>query len=129
MRLLLDTNVLIPIARRNLDDLDDSIADAVSSATNVLFASVASLWEIAIKTRLGRLDSRIAPADLPAYLDSQGIRLFSIDAKHVLTDLNPIPPTRDPFDHLLLAQCEVEDLRLVTRDRALAKHPLAWRAR
>lgn len=35
--------------------------------------------------------------------------------------------THDPFDRLLLAQCRVEGMRLVTRNRALAAHPLAWR--
>ena len=42
-------------------------------------------------------------------------------------ELDPEPPTRDPFDRLLLAQCAVDNLRLVTVDRALAGHPLAWR--
>ena len=45
-----------------------------------------------------------------------------------LADLKPEPQTRDPFDRLLLAQCAVEGLRLVTRDRALAKHRLSWKA-
>ena len=45
----------------------------------------------------------------------------------LLADAEPEPQTRDPFDRLLLGQCQVENLRLVTLDRALAAHPLAWR--
>jgi PIN domain nuclease of toxin-antitoxin system len=48
-----------------------------------------------------------------------GINLVLIDARHVLASVLPEPATRDPFDRLLLAQCQVEGLRLVTIDRAL----------
>lgn len=128
MRLLLDTNILIPIARRRLEDLDRRMAVAVTSRSNSLYASVASLWEIAIKTRIGKLDSRIEPQDLPDYLANEGIQLFAIEAQHAVMELADPPSTNDPFDRLLLAQCEVEGLRLVTRDSKLAKHRLAWRA-
>jgi PIN domain nuclease of toxin-antitoxin system len=53
------------------------------------------------------------------------ITLLSINAQHVLTLVDPEPPTRDPFDRLLLAQCEMEGLRLVTIDCALVSHRLA----
>jgi PIN domain nuclease of toxin-antitoxin system len=55
------------------------------------------------------------------------MRLLIIDHRHVLAELDPEPATRDPFDRLLLAQCEVEGMRLVTVDTALSVHPLAWR--
>ncbi|MDP4006098.1 hypothetical protein Q8W67_21930 [Methylobacterium sp. NEAU K] len=47
-----------------------------------------------------------------------------ITASHAV---DPMPPTRDPFDRMLLVQCLVEDRRLVTVDRALHTHPLAPR--
>lgn len=56
------------------------------------------------------------------------IALLMIDQRHLLAEVFPDPDTRDPFDRLLLAQCTVEDMRLLTLDRALARHPLAWRA-
>jgi PIN domain nuclease of toxin-antitoxin system len=127
MRLLLDTNVLIPVIRQDITTLNSGIAGAVASAANDMFASIASLWEIAIKTRLGKLDVKMEMADLPAYLDSSRIGLLAIGATHVLAELVTEPNTRDPFDRLLLAQCQVENMRLVTTDRALSAHPLAWR--
>lgn len=63
--------------------------------------------------------------DLAAFLKALGLSLLSIEARHVIAAVGPEPETRDPFDRLLLAQCEVENLKLVTLDRALAGHRLA----
>jgi PIN domain nuclease of toxin-antitoxin system len=56
-----------------------------------------------------------------------GMTILNIAAPHVLALVTPEPRPRDPFDRLLLAQCAVENLRLVTVDRALVDHPLAFR--
>jgi PIN domain nuclease of toxin-antitoxin system len=57
-----------------------------------------------------------------------GLVMLVINPEHVLATVEPEPATRDPFDRLLLGQCQVENMRLVTLDRALSSHPLAWRA-
>jgi PIN domain nuclease of toxin-antitoxin system len=44
---------------------------------------------------------------------------------HALASVEPEPATRDPFDRMLVAQCQIEGLRLLTIDRALVSHPLA----
>jgi PIN domain nuclease of toxin-antitoxin system len=59
--------------------------------------------------------------------DAAGASILNVTAPHVLAELSPDPPTRDPFDRLLLGQASVEAMRLVTLDRALADHPLSWR--
>jgi PIN domain nuclease of toxin-antitoxin system len=125
MRLLLDTNFLIALARRQLDARTGSL---LLSPGNESFASAASLWEIAIKTRLGKLDPGFELDRLAGYYVAAGLTLLVIDHRHAVAPLDPEPPTRDPFDRMLLAQCAVEDLRLLTTDRALVSHPLAWRA-
>jgi PIN domain nuclease of toxin-antitoxin system len=127
MNLLLDTNILIPIARHKTETLKADIRATIGSAENALYASVASLWEIAIKFRIGKLDVRMEPEEVPAYLVEFGIELLVIEAVHVVTKLETQVDTRDPFDRLLLAQCEVENLRLVTLDPKLLAHPLSWR--
>ena len=127
MRLLLDTNIIVPLVMGELEDRSRAAASAVLSRTNILFASAVSLWEIAIKSRLGKLDTGLALEDLPAYFESLGLNLIAIHPRHAVASFEPQPQTRDPFDHLLLAQCLVENMRLVTLDRALAAHPLAWR--
>jgi PIN domain nuclease of toxin-antitoxin system len=125
--LLLDTHVVIDLVDGGLDKLDRRIRAAVVSPQGSSHVSVASLWEIAIKVRLGKLPAKTPPATLPAALNELGIALLLIDERHVLAELDRDPPTRDPFDRLLLAQCQVEGMRLVTLDRALADHPLAMR--
>ncbi len=62
---------------------------------------------------------------MPDILSSAGLELIPINEHHVLAAVHPEPVTRDPFDRLLLAQCSVEELRLVTIDRALISHELA----
>lgn len=127
MRLLLDTNVLIALIDARLDALDIEKREAVTAPDSTLYVSVASLWEIAIKVRLGKLALNVVPAALPGLIEAMGIALLVINEHHVLAVAVPEPPTRDPFDRLLLAQCQVESLHLVTLDRALTHHPLAWR--
>lgn len=126
MRFLLDTSVLIVLARRELHKLDARIVTAVLARENLSFASAASLWEIAIKTRLGKLDPGLALDDLPDYFEAIGLNSLVINHRHAVKSLVPEPAIRDPFDRLLLAQCAVEDLRLVTIDRTLSVHPLSW---
>jgi PIN domain nuclease of toxin-antitoxin system len=128
MRLLLDTNILVPIARHKIAALKSDIRTAIRSPENRLFASVVSLWEIAIKWRIGKLDVTIEPPDLPAYLSEFGLELLTIEAPHVVAELESDVDTRDPFDRLLLAQCQVKNLRLVTVDPKLLAHLLSWRA-
>jgi PIN domain nuclease of toxin-antitoxin system len=127
MRLLLDTNILIALTPQQYPTLASRIDTAIRSPDNTLFVSVASLWEVAIKTRVGRLDTGFSPVEFAMFVDDLPLTLLSIGRDHVLAELDPEPETRDPFDRLLLAQCQVEGLRLVTRDRVLGAHPLAWR--
>jgi PIN domain nuclease of toxin-antitoxin system len=87
--------------------------------------SIVSVWEIAIKTRIGRLDIQMPVEDVVPFFETVGANVVGISLAHVTHELVPRPPTRDPFDHLLLSQCAVEERRLLTRDRALSDHPLA----
>jgi PIN domain nuclease of toxin-antitoxin system len=102
------------------------MAAAVASSENIAFASATSLWEIAIKARLGKVDPGLPLDDLPDYFQEIGLNLLVINHRHAVKSLDAEPATRDPFDRLLLAQCAVEQLRLVTIDRVLRDHPLAW---
>jgi PIN domain nuclease of toxin-antitoxin system len=83
---------------------------------------------MAIKARLGKLDSGIPVQDIAEYSDALGTTILAIEARHVVVTVDPEPETRDPFDRLLLGQCEVENLRLVTVGRALVNHRLALSA-
>ncbi|TCL74793.1 type II toxin-antitoxin system VapC family toxin [Rhizobium sp. BK251] len=127
MRFLLDTHVVLAIVQRELGVRFPVIETVLSEASSEVFVSVASLWEMAIKTRLGKLTPRLPLDVIPDYLQASGLSILTIDVPHVITAAEPEPETRDPFDRLLLAQCLVEGLQLVTVDRALADHRLAFR--
>ncbi|ATU93288.1 type II toxin-antitoxin system VapC family toxin [Phyllobacterium zundukense] len=125
MRVLLDTHILLAIIEQQLEKFTPGIRGLLADPAGEFHVSVASLWEIAIKWRLGKL--RLTPGlkTLPSLLTSMGIELVPINEHHTLIAVEPEPLTRDPFDRLLLAQCQVEDLRLVTIDRGLVAHPMA----
>lgn len=124
MRLLLDTHIILALIEHRAENFTPGIRRLIEPATAELHVSVVSLWEIAIKWRLGKIQLSPGLHTLPELLDGMGIELITINASHVLATVDPEPLTRDPFDRLLLAQCHVEDLRLVTIDRALVAHPL-----
>jgi PIN domain nuclease of toxin-antitoxin system len=123
MRLLLDTNVLIPLLEGRVVG---RLRETLVAPETELYASVASLWEMAIKSRVGKLRLTVPLQQLPDVIAATGASLLSINPAHVLALPEPEPATRDPFDRLLLAQCMIEGLRFVTLDRALVSHPLSW---
>jgi PIN domain nuclease of toxin-antitoxin system len=127
MKLLFDSHFLIAIVNNAATPTQARMIDACASA-EARYASVASLWEIAIKHRLGKLRLGATLARLPELLDTYGFSILDINRHHALEELRDLPQTKDPFDQLMLAQCQVEGLRFVTTDRALVTHPLAWRA-
>lgn len=127
MRLLLDTNVVLLLLRQDLQRQHPKLAATLIDPATVALVSVACLWEVAIKTRLGKLDPGMPLENIAEFLARLGSSLLSIEPGHVIAAVEPEPNTRDPFDRLLLAQCQVEGLKLVTLDRTLAGHRLALR--
>lgn len=124
---LLDTHIALAFFGRSFRQHFPLIHELLEVGDVDGFVSAATLWEIAIKTRLGKLDIGMPLSDLPEAIASVGLQILGIEVSHVLHTVDPEPPTRDPFDRLLLAQCHVEGLKLITVDRALVDHPLAFR--
>lgn len=125
MKLLLDTHVLLAVAQDRPGAFGPKVETLLLDGANELYVSVASLWEIAIKHRLGKLEISPSLDEWPDLIATLGIAVIPVITSHVLAHLDPEPPTRDPFDRLLLAQCAVAGLLLVTIDRALVDHPFA----
>jgi PIN domain nuclease of toxin-antitoxin system len=122
---LLDTHIILGILNETTENFPKFIQNVLKNQSSTFHVSTASLWEIAIKTRMGKLELGINLDELPGILERIGHTILNIEPKDVLIDLTPTPTTKDPFDRLLLAQCETKKLRLVTQDRALVTHPLA----
>jgi PIN domain nuclease of toxin-antitoxin system len=127
MRVLLDSHVVVAISLHQLRERFPSIAMLMEGDESLAFVSTASLWEIAIKARLGKLNVGAPVRALPRYLEALGVVILPVTADHAVASVSPEPATKDPFDRMLLAQCHVEGLQLATADRALVGHPLAWR--
>jgi PIN domain nuclease of toxin-antitoxin system len=122
---MLDAHILLVFIERGAAGLPAGVAALLSDRDGEHHLSAASLCEIAIKQRLGKIKLTPRLDALPELLDGLGIRIVAINARPALPAVEPEPATRDPFDRMLLAQCQVEGLRLVTLDRALVSHPLS----
>lgn len=125
MRLLLDTHILLAAIQKTLPEKYPAQIKLLEAAEKPLFVSTASIWEIAIKMRLGKLDFPYPLENVGENLKAGGLAVLSVELRHVVVEPVPVPPTRDPFDRLLLAQCQCEGLKLLTLDRVLADHPLS----
>jgi PIN domain nuclease of toxin-antitoxin system len=123
---LLDTHVLLGTFRLTEYELPEFLLPPLASGVPK-FASAASMWEIAIKVRAEKLRMRIRPAELPMLCEQFEIGQIDISVADALRELEVWPPTRDPFDRMLLAQCAVRGWQLLTSDVDLVDHPSAWR--
>jgi PIN domain nuclease of toxin-antitoxin system len=94
MRLLLDTNVFITLVEGRLSG---QAREIIINPEAVLHVSVACLWEVAIKSRLGKLALKAPLMRLPELIENMGLVLLRIEAPHVLAAVDPEPGTRDPF--------------------------------
>lgn len=122
MRLLLDTHVLLWWLS---DDrkLATSGRQIIANPNNDVFVSSASVWEISIKTALGRLEIELD--DLENAIARNGFRSLPIGIGHAITAGRLPAVHRDPFDRMLVAQASVEELRIVSHDRVFERYGLS----
>jgi PIN domain nuclease of toxin-antitoxin system len=116
MKLLLDTHIFIWWADEP-EKLSPVALSALEDEKNSLILSVASVWEIQIKSQLGKLT---LSQPLKEVIESQqainDLQVLPIELTHALA-LDSLPlHHKDPFDRLLIAQSIVEDVMLVTAD-------------
>lgn len=120
MRLLLDTHTLI---WWDNDQLPRRVTAAIQAA-DVVFVSAVTAWEIAIKSALGKLVARATVEEVAA---DYGFSSLPISIGHADAVRGLAPHHRDPFDRLLIAQAQTEDLTIVTRDPAFKLYEVAVR--
>ncbi len=94
----------------------------IEAPENELFFSAASLWEIAIKTSLGRSDFSIDARVLRRGLLDHGFAELPVTGEHAVA-IDGLPPIhRDPVDRILVAQARVEGITLLTSDSTMARY-------
>lgn len=120
MKILLDTNILLLAASGELSQ--DAIRYIEDSANTLLFSS-ASIWEVVIKSKLGRADFVVNPISLFNGLLNAGYQELQISGRHTL-HVSTLPPLhKDPFDRILLAQAASEGIPFLTSDKFLLQYP------
>lgn len=117
MRILLDTNIFLWCI------LDDSKltkkARALITHADAIYVSSASIWEIAIKKSLGKLDTASDLEELSEAIEASGFLELPITSQHAAGVCSLKQVHRDPFDRILIAQAICEPLIFVTADKLL----------
>ena len=115
---LIDTHILIWYLEDN-PQLSSNVAELLEDTRHNLYVSIASLWEIAIKSGLGKLKLKIEFYDLKEVLKRLSIEILSIDFEDTQTYLAlPLFENhRDPFDRILVAQVMRRSMSLVSSDK------------
>jgi len=128
MRYLLDTHSLIWFLAGD-ERLSLNARKIIENEENIIFISIASLWEISIKSSLGKLEL-IKPFEIlfPQQLQENEIEIIGIKVEHLIV-LSKLPfHHRDPFDRLIIAQAMVENVAIISKDSlfALYEVQLLW---
>jgi len=121
MRLLLDTQIVLWAAAGS-QRLSQTARALIEDPANDLVFSAASIWEVAIKSALGRPDFALDAARLRTRLLASFYSELAIDGAHAALAAALPPLHKDPFDRMLVAQAVQENLTLLTADADLQRY-------
>jgi len=117
MKLLLDTHTLLwSIGKSN--ELSKKVIQEIKNSDNEIFVSAVSLWEIALKTSIGKLLVSFDINKIPDYCKQMRFTLIPLDPTDALNSFNlPIKDAhKDPFDRMLIFQCIKNEYVFVSKD-------------
>ena len=121
MNLLLDTHIAL-WAITDSPRLSARARELLADPAAVVWVSVASVWEIAIKHRLGRGDMPVSGTEALRYFGESRFKHLPVQGPHAAA-LDTLPPLHsDPFDRLIVAQALIEPMRLLTHDATVASY-------
>lgn len=127
MKCLLDTHTFI-WWDSDPAQLSKRVLELLLNPDNVRLVSVVSLWEIQIKTKLGKLTLNQPLAKIIHEQENNGIDFINVKINHILM-LEKLPlHHKDPFDRLLIAQAQTEGAILVSKDAVFSNYniPVEW---
>ncbi len=118
MKLLLDTHALLWWLAGDASNLSARARNAIGDTNNLVHVSAASAWEIATKQRLGKLDAGVLSGQMARVLAQQTFLALDISIDHA-ERAGALPGAhKDPFDRMLIAQAQAENLTLVSNESA-----------
>ena len=119
MKYLLDTHAILWYAQGS-GELSANARTLMESEE--CFYSMASLWEVAIKQKLGKLDGTLSIKELEELCANMGFVKILTKSEHIEKTKSLDFIHRDPFDRLLIALAQSENLTIITRDTILPKY-------
>ena len=121
MIFLLDTHLLL-WASGAPERLSARARELINEPTSGLMFSTAAIWEVAIKSRLGRPDFHADARLLRRGLLENGYAELAVEGDHTVATLDLPEIHKDPFDRMLIAQATAEGARLVSDDRNVVRY-------
>ena len=118
MNLLLDTHIVL-WAIGKTSELSRKVINEIKNPDNTILVSAVSLWEIALKTSIGKLSVNFNIRKIPDYCIKMGFTLIPLNPIEALESLQ-LPQKnshKDPFDRMLIYQCITNGYTLVSRDK------------
>jgi len=128
MNLLLDTHAFMWFINGD-KSLPAKVINLIKNIENKCFISIASIWEIAIKFSLGRLDLEGEFGEISNFLNENDIEIIPITFEHIQTLLRLEYYHRDPFDRIIISQGIYDSLVIVTKDENFKNYnvKLVWK--
>ncbi len=117
IRVLLDTHTLVWWVEGR-EKLSATARETIEDAETVVLVSAASAWELAIKSQLGKFKSRELAEGLDEQILEEGFAALPISIEHALRAGGLDSPHKDPFDRMLIAQAQIENLSVISKDTA-----------
>jgi PIN domain nuclease of toxin-antitoxin system len=125
VKYLLDTHALIWFFNGD-EQLSKKAALAIADPNAQKYASIASVWELAIKTNLGKMSFEKGAKGFLDLVYRNNFKLVGIESRHVF-ELEKLPHIhKDPFDRILIATAVCDNMQFITRDELIQKYPIAW---
>lgn len=116
MRYLIDTHVFLWFVS-NTEELSQIARTLIEDSQNEIFISIASLWEISIKTAIGKLNINGNYESVIDDVNDNSIQVLPINFAHTV-EQNTLPfHHRDPFDRIIISQAIVENMNFISADR------------
>ena len=125
MNYLLDTHAIIWMFE-NSSKMSYSIKEIIRNPQNSITICTISIWEIAIKMNIGKLNLSLSLNELIKALKFSDFDFLQIEDKYIL-GLSKLPMLhKDPFDRLLIATAIAENMTIITIDENIQRYDVAW---
>ena len=123
MNILLDTHALIWFLEGD-SQLSETAKTAIINSENTCFLSQASMWEIAIKISIGKLEMKNSYQNLPKLLWQNGIEILPFEFEHFEYILTLPFHHKDPFDRIIIAQSVIDSMSIISCDGNFPSYPI-----